>query len=56
MSTQLTLIDDSGRDWKLDAQTKELGRRGISAAREVLRTAPRRGNDDEPTTHQRHAA
>lgn len=55
MSTQLTLIDDSGREWKLDAHTRELGRKGISAAREVLRTAPRRG-DDEPTRHHRHAA
>lgn len=56
MSKQLTLIDDGERDWKLDAHTREVGRRGVAAARAALRASQRRRADDEPTTGDRHAA
>ena len=56
MSKQLTLIDDGERDWKLDAHTREVGRRGVAAARAALPASQRRRADDEPTTGDRHAA
>jgi hypothetical protein len=46
MSLQLVLIDDTERDWRLDDHTRELGLRGIAAARDVLRAHPRRADDD----------
>ena len=39
MASQLTLIDESGRDWHLDAHTREIGRQGVASAREALRQA-----------------
>jgi hypothetical protein len=39
MATQLLLIDTSSTSWKLDRQTREIGRRGVAEAREVLRRA-----------------
>ncbi len=40
---QLALIteDSPGRDWRLDDHTREVGRRGIAAARAALRSSPR---------------
>ena len=35
MARQLTLIP-AGKDWQLDPQTKETGRRGVAAARAAL--------------------
>ncbi|HKY14095.1 MAG TPA: hypothetical protein VJM33_04165 [Microthrixaceae bacterium] len=46
MSVQLILIDESDRDWRLDDHTREVGRRGIAAARDVLRAHPRHRLDD----------
>jgi hypothetical protein len=37
MSKQLRLIDTSGPVWRLDDETKRVGREGIAAAREALR-------------------
>ena len=39
MKTQLTLLDDNRRVWKLDQRTREIGRKGIADAREALRKA-----------------
>ncbi len=47
MTTQLLLIDDTDHDWKLDPQTRELGRRGIAQARKVLHSVPRRDADHD---------
>jgi hypothetical protein len=44
-SGQLRLLETAERpDWKLDDSTREVGRRGIAAARAALRTARRRGD------------
>jgi hypothetical protein len=43
MADQLTLITPADRtDWRLDERTREVGRRGIEAAREALQQAARR--------------
>jgi hypothetical protein len=39
MATQLVLLDSRPRAWKLDRQTREIGRRGLAEAREALRRA-----------------
>jgi hypothetical protein len=39
MERQLVLIEDSGADYRLDERTREVGRRGVAAAREALRKA-----------------
>lgn len=38
---QLVLISDdgTGRDWRLDEHTRQVGRQGVAAAREALRAA-----------------
>ena len=65
MSLQLVLIDDSDREWRIDDETRAIGRRGIEAARSLLRAIPRRDADDGHETqhddgtdpsHIRHAA
>jgi len=43
MADQLTLITPSDRrDWRLDERTREVGRRGVEAARRALQEAARR--------------
>ena len=42
MSGQLVLIPTTGADWRLDERTRETGRKGVAAAREVLRLADER--------------
>jgi hypothetical protein len=42
MSGQLVLIPTTGADWRLDDRTRETGRKGVAAAREVLRLADER--------------
>jgi len=42
MSGQLVLIHTTGADWRLDERTRETGRKGVAAAREVLRLADER--------------
>lgn len=39
MDRQLVLIEERGADYRLDERTREIGRRGIAAAREALRKA-----------------
>ncbi len=34
------VIDESPTPWRLDDTTREIGRRGVARAREVLRTRP----------------
>ena len=53
MATQLLLIDTSTPSWKLDRQTREIGRRGVAEAREALRRA--NGTTSRPAA-QRTAA
>ena len=65
MEMQLVLIDDSDREWRIDDETRAIGRRGIEAARSLLRAIPRRDGDGDHETqhdggtepsHIRHAA
>ena len=37
MERQLVLIEERDADYRLDDRTREIGRRGIAAAREALR-------------------
>ena len=37
MERLLVLIEERGADYRLDERTREIGRRGIAAAREALR-------------------
>ena len=53
MATQLLLLDTSTPSWKLDRQTREIGRRGVAEAREALRKAT--GPSSRPSA-QRTAA
>jgi len=39
MERQLVLIEERGSDYRLDERTREIGRRGVAAAREALRNA-----------------
>ena len=41
-SNQLVLIDNRSDDWRLDEQTKEIGRKGLADARAALQEAMRR--------------
>ena len=44
MTAQLTLIDPTNAvDWRLDERTKEIGRKGIAAARAELQRAAASG-------------
>lgn len=42
MPRQLVLIDENGRDWRLDDRTRERGKRGVARARKALENAARR--------------
>lgn len=42
---QLALLETDEPLWRLDARTREVGRRGVAAAREVLRRSA--GSDDQ---------
>jgi hypothetical protein len=37
MERQLVLIEEREADYRLDERTREIGRRGVAAAREALR-------------------
>lgn len=39
MRGQLVLIPTTSADWRLDERTRETGRKGVAAAREILRRA-----------------
>jgi hypothetical protein len=56
MRTQLALIDGNpAKDWQLDTRTKELGRRGVAAARAVLAQANRDAADAAADRAMAHA-
>ncbi len=46
MEMQLVLIDDSDREWRIDDETRAIGRRGIEAARSLLAAIPRRTGEE----------
>ena len=54
MTQQLHLLS-TPPEWKLSEATREIGRRGLADARAVLRSIPRRF-DDEGTDEHRPAA
>jgi len=47
MARQLVLLDTTGADWRLDERTREIGRRGVSEAREILQRAIERARQDD---------
>jgi hypothetical protein len=47
MATQLLLLQPTSPSWKLDRQTREIGRRGVAEAREALRRADDGGRGDD---------
>jgi hypothetical protein len=48
MERQLVLIEERPHDDRLDEHTREIGRRGVAAAREMLRRAADEGGDGGP--------
>jgi hypothetical protein len=51
-SGQLRLLETTDKpDWRLDDTTREVGRRGIAAARAALRSARRRDGDGGTSGH-----
>jgi hypothetical protein len=42
----LIMLDETPREWVLDEETREVGRRGLAEARGVLRRAPRPTDDE----------
>ncbi|HMC41618.1 MAG TPA: hypothetical protein VKI20_01310 [Acidimicrobiales bacterium] len=42
MERQLVLLEEAPREWRLDDRTREVGRRGVAAARQALRQPGRR--------------
>jgi hypothetical protein len=55
MATQLVLLDTDAPDWKLDPETREIGRRGVAEAREALRRAAARHAHGDPTSPSKAA-
>ena len=51
MAMQLVLIDETERQWRLDDHTREVGRRGVAAARDGVRKAARRDEGGDETDH-----
>ena len=57
MQRQLDLLDERDADWRLDEETKTVGRRGVAEAREALRrarmraAAEARSGDAHPQPH-----
>jgi hypothetical protein len=47
MERQLVLLEQEP-DWRLDAQTREVGRAGLAMARAALRAAAERAADHPP--------
>jgi hypothetical protein len=46
MESQLTLLDPDDKTWRLDEDTREVGRRGVAAARAALEASRRPAVDD----------
>ena len=55
MERQLSLLDTPPQ-WKLDAATRELGRKGVADARASLRAALARQAQATPTDHRHRTA
>lgn len=51
MNDQLQLVDGTERPWRLDAKTRDAGRRGVAQAREALRQAAAQQGSTR-STHQ----
>jgi hypothetical protein len=51
MTQQLVLIDDTNPDYRMNEETRRLGRRGVAAARAALAAAKRRDPAPDPA-HQ----
>lgn len=57
MERQLVLIEERGTDYQLDERTREIGRRGVAAAREALRKAtPAPASGRDTARHGRRTA
>lgn len=56
MERQLALIEEPGSDYRLDDNTREVGRRGVAAAREALRKADHDTRDEGSHPSRRSAA
>ena len=56
MGTQLLLLDGTAPSWKLDAKTREIGKRGVAEARAALRRAAGGGGDGDRPPAGRKAA
>jgi hypothetical protein len=50
MRNQLALIESNGADWRLDDRTKDIGRKGVAAARAALEQAGREAMDQAERT------
>ena len=44
---QLALLEGEPAPWRLDPRTREVGRRGVAAAREVLRSSVKGGRSPD---------
>jgi len=56
MERQLVLIEERGADYRLDDRTREIGRRGIAAARETLRRSQQAADAASRSGRRRTAA
>jgi hypothetical protein len=61
MTTQLALLDNGARPWRLDEATRAAGLRGVALARSALRSAARAGDQAGPArpaepAHTGHSA
>ena len=55
MSKQLILLDRPAPDWQLDERTRQIGFKGIAAARASLEAARRRAIEADDSTKQQAA-
>jgi hypothetical protein len=56
MERQLVLIEERGADYRLDERTREVGRRGIAAARAALRPTVAPASPSPVARHGRKTA
>jgi hypothetical protein len=56
MELQLVLIEERDADYRLDERTREIGRRGIAAAREALRKSAAADASEAARTGRQTAA
>ena len=46
MQRQLTLLNAGDESWRLDQETREVGRKGVAASRAALQASRRQATDD----------